>query len=253
MKNVVPLSLFSRKCRPLGKIKANDYLCPERNEKKEMAKRLVIFDLDGTLLDTIGDLAEACNRVMADHGYPPHRRDEYRYMVGNGINKLIERALPPEVRTEAHALSLRAEFVAYYQAHIDRYTRPYPGIEALLEELEKRNIRIAVASNKYQRGTEALVARYFPGRHFAAVFGQRENIPVKPDPQIVRDVLAATGICREETLYIGDSGVDMQTASRAGVVSVGVAWGFRPQEELKEQGADFIARRAEDILEIVLS
>lgn len=205
-----------------------------------MSKKLVIFDLDGTLLDTIGDLAAACNHTLAAHGYPEHPLDRYRLFVGNGMSKLVERALPPEVRTPEYVERIRGEFVPYYQEHIAESTRPYEGIPALLEELAVRGVAVAVASNKYDEGTRRLIAAFFPGVRFAAVLGQRTGVPTKPDPAIVNDILCAAGVTREETLYVGDSGTDMRTARNAGVESAGVTWGFRGREELEAEGADHI-------------
>lgn len=212
---------------------------------------LVIFDLDGTLLDTLGDLAEACNAALARHGLPQHTLAEYRTFVGNGILRLVERALPAKLRSAERVAAVRADFVAYYMEHIDRHTRPYPGIVELVAELDRRGVRLAVASNKFQAGTEKLVGRFFPGVRFAAVLGQRPGVPLKPDPAVVEEVLAATGVPRGRVLYAGDSGVDMETAAAAGVRSVGVTWGFRTREELTAAGAVHIVDRAEEILALL--
>lgn len=217
-----------------------------------MTKRLVIFDLDGTLLDTIGDLSAACNHLLSQRGYSTHTDDQYRMMVGNGIDRLIERSLPPDVRSPETAQVLRPEFIDYYRAHIDQHTRPYAGIPELLEKLESNGVKLAVASNKYHSGTIALVERFFPRRHFAAVLGQREGVPVKPNPAAVNEILALTGIHPADALYVGDSGVDMQTARNAGIESAGVLWGFRPRAELVEAGARHIAASPADIIPWVL-
>ena len=210
---------------------------------------LVIFDLDGTLLDTIGDLAVACNAMLALRGLPQHSYEEYCGFVGNGIMRLVERALPEPLRTPENVALARADFVRYYTEHNDIRTKPYAGISELLSELVRRDVRIAVASNKFQTGTEKLVRLFFPEIPFAAVLGQRPGVPLKPDPAIVEEILAATGASRERVLYVGDSGIDMLTAAAAGVRSVGVAWGFRTREELAEAGAGRIVDRAEEILE----
>ncbi len=213
-----------------------------------MKTDLVIFDLDGTLLNTIGDLARACEVVLQKRNLPQHTYEEYCSFVGNGIMRLVERALPEELRTPDFVAEVRRDFVEYYTAHIDSLTRPYEGVTALLDELTRRGIRVAVASNKFQAGTEKLVRLFFPHIEFAAVLGQREGVALKPDPQIVDDILSLTGIARDRVLYVGDSGVDMLTARAAGVRSVGVSWGFRSREELVESRADYIADRAEEIL-----
>lgn len=208
---------------------------------------LIIFDLDGTLLDTIGDLSVACNAVLAVRDLPQHSYDDYCRFVGNGIMRLVERALPEELRTPETVASVRADFVKYYTEHIDRHTKPYAGISELVAELSARGVKLAVASNKFQAGTEKLVRLFFPDVAFVAVLGQREGIPLKPDPAVVEEILILTGVPRERTLYVGDSGVDMQTASCAGLRSVGVTWGFRTREELEQSGAHWIVDRPDEI------
>lgn len=202
----------------------------------KMDTGLVIFDLDGTLLNTIGDLAVACNAVLAMRGLPQHTYDEYCHFVGNGIMRLVERALPEELRTPYTVAAVRADFVEYYTEHIDVYTKPYEGIPELVAEIVRRGVRIAVASNKFQTGTEKLIRLFFLGVEFAAVFGQREGVPLKPDPAVVGEILALTGVAKERVLYVGDSGVDMQTAAAAGVRSVGVTWGFRERTSSRRPG-----------------
>ena len=221
------------------------------NMEYKMDTGLVIFDLDGTLLNTIGDLAVACNAVLAMRGLPQHTYDEYCHFVGNGIMRLVERALPEELRTPYTVAAVRADFVKYYTEHIDVYTKPYEGIPELVAEIARRGIRIAVASNKFQAGTEKLIRLFFPGVEFAAVFGQREGVPLKPDPAVVGEILALTGVAKERVLYVGDSGVDMQTAAAAGVRSVGVTWGFRERTELEEAGARHIVDNPAKILELL--
>lgn len=216
-----------------------------------MKTRLVIFDLDGTLLNTIGDLAACCDYVLARRGLPQHSYEEYCHFVGNGILRLVERALPEALRTPETVAAVRQDFVEYYTAHIDCHTQPYAGIPELLQTLAGRGIRLAVASNKFQAGTEKLVRRFFPQIDFAALFGQRPDVPLKPDPAVVEEILRMTGIDRKAVLYVGDSGVDMQTAAAAGVHSVGVTWGFRPRAELEANGAWRIVDRAEEIVAMV--
>lgn len=217
-----------------------------------MSKQLVIFDLDGTLLDTVADLANATNQALAKCGYPTHPTEAYYRFVGNGINKLFARALPEEARTEENVQRIRTLFIPYYNEHNADDSRPYPGIVELLTHLQSQGIQLAVASNKYQQATAKLVGHFFPDIRFAAVYGQREGVPIKPDPTIVNDILSETGISRARTLYIGDSGVDMQTARNASVESAGVIWGFREEEELRTNGAVHIIHNAKDILELVL-
>ena len=211
-------------------------------------KKLAIFDLDGTLLDTVADLANATNQALAKCGYPTHPIEAYYQFVGNGINKLFARALPKEASTEENILRIRSLFIPYYNEHNADASRPYPGIVSLLLQLQREGIKIAVASNKYQQATEKLVRHFFPDICFAAVYGQRDGIPIKPDPTIVNDILQATGISPVDTIYIGDSGVDMQTALNAGVDSIGVTWGFRGEEELRQFGACHIVHSTDEIL-----
>lgn len=214
-------------------------------------KRLIIFDLDGTLLNTIADLAQSTNHALHALGYPTHEESAYNFMVGNGINKLFERALPEGEKSEENVLRVRKEFIPYYDVHNADKSRPYPGISELLEQLQAKGLQIAVASNKYQAATEKLIAHYFPGIRFTAVFGQREGVNVKPDPTIVEDILAIAKVAKEDVLYVGDSGVDMQTAINARVTSCGVTWGFRPRAELESFQPDNIVDKAADILKLI--
>lgn len=215
-----------------------------------MRKQLVIFDLDGTLLDTVADLANATNRALEQCGYPTHPVDAYYQFVGNGINKLFARALPADSSNEDNVLRIRSLFVPCYNEHNADCSCPYPGIMGLLEELQSRGVLIAVASNKYHEATVKLVRHFFSGISFSVILGQREGVPIKPAPDIVYDILRETGVSAEQALYVGDSGVDMQTALNAGVESVGVTWGFRSEEELNAHGAVHIVHSAEDILQI---
>ena len=211
-------------------------------------KQAVLFDLDGTLLNTLEDLANAGNHLLATHGFPVHPVDSYRHFVGNGVLKLVERMLPaPQGRDTAFVASLRDEFNTYYQAHKEDCTRPYPGVLELLEQLQGRGIAMAVLSNKPDPFTRALCARWFPG-FFQVSYGQREGFPIKPDPSLPRQVLQELGVDPQEALYLGDSGVDMQTARNGGLFAVGALWGFRDAQELLENGADALARCPEDLL-----
>lgn len=210
-------------------------------------KKLVIFDLDGTLLNTIADLALSTNYALNKLGYPTHEVETYNFMVGNGINKLFERALPEGEKTEENVLRIRKEFVPFYDMHNADESRPYPGIPELLSHLQDAGIQVAVASNKYQAATQKLIAHYFPTIKFTAVFGQRDGVNVKPDPTIVFDILKIANIEKNDVLYVGDSGVDMQTAANAGVTACGVTWGFRPRAELEEFNPAYIVDSAKEI------
>lgn len=203
-----------------------------------MAKtRLVIFDLDGTLLDTVEDLGNAVNYALKDLGYAQHPISAYYQMVGRGIYNLFRKALPPEAVNEENVQKMADRFLPFYGAHNCDYTRPYAGITEVLEHLHAHGIHLAIASNKYQEGTEHLVDHFFGHLPFTAILGQREGFPIKPDPGIV-DLAASQipGIDRGEIVYVGDSDVDMQTGRNAGVTTIGVTWGFRSRQEL-ENGA----------------
>lgn len=214
-------------------------------------KKLIIFDLDGTLLDTVADLAVSTNYALEKCGFPTHEIPAYRYFIGNGINKLFERALPEDEKTQENILRVRLHFLEYYGAHNSELTVPYSGISKLLNTLQKAGFLLAVASNKYHQATEKLVEHFFPEIKFSAVFGQREDVPIKPDPTIVNDILSIAGVQKNETIYVGDSGVDMQTAKNAGVDVIGVTWGFRPRTELEEFSPQYIVDTTDEILEIV--
>ncbi len=210
--------------------------------------KLVIFDLDGTLLNTIADLAESTNHALHLHGFPTHPTEAYNLFVGNGINKLFERALPEGKRTEENIRLIRESFLPYYGEHNMDKSQPYPGITRLLEILAKKDIHLAVASNKYHEGTRKLISHYFSHIPFIAVYGHREGILPKPDPTIVYDILHISKASKEETLYVGDSGVDMQTAQNSGVMACGVTWGFRPRIELESVNPQYIVDNPEEIL-----
>lgn len=212
-----------------------------------MAK-LCIFDLDGTLLNTLEDLADSANHVLSAHHFPTHPVDAYRYFVGNGMPTLIRRILPAEYRdTEVYQICFN-EFLEYYTLHMHDKTTVYEGLSEVLETLQQQHVKLAVATNKVHSALAPLMANFFPTIKWDALFGQREGIPVKPDPQIVYDILAATGCTKEETLYFGDTAVDMDTAHAAGLKAVGVLWGYRPRTELEEAKAEIIIEKPEEIL-----
>ena len=214
-------------------------------------KSLVIFDLDGTLLNTIADLGEATNHAMAEMGYPEHPLSAYNMMVGNGIRRLIERALPEDARTDETVEAAREHFLLYYNRHIHDHTVTYPGIPELLRDLTERKVAVAVASNKFHEGVTTLITHFFPDIPWVAVMGNREGMPTKPDPSIVFNILADYPTPKSDVLYVGDSGVDMETARRACVDSCGVTWGFRTRQELETAGANEIVENPDDILPIV--
>lgn len=214
-------------------------------------KKLVIFDLDGTLLNTIDDLGAATNYALRECGYPEHNLAAYPMFVGNGVSRLIERALPEDERSGENVKRLREKFTEYYDHHCTDLTIPYPSISDMLHVLQEMGIRMAVASNKYQSAVTKLINHFFPEIEWSAVEGQKEGVPVKPDPSIVFEILAQSPARKAKVLYVGDSGVDMETARRACVDSAGVTWGFRPVKELKDYHADNIVNSPEEIITIV--
>lgn len=214
-------------------------------------KSLVIFDLDGTLLNTIADLGMACNYALEKLGYPPHPISAYNFMVGNGVRKLLERAQPD---ADAETIDrLLVHFRQYYDMHCTDHTSPYPGIRELLQDLVAKGIKVAVATNKYQSAASQIISHFFPDIPFVAVEGQVEDRPVKPDPSVVFAVLNISPTPKAEVLFVGDSGVDIETARRACVDSVGVTWGFRPVSELRRAYADNIVNTASDIYKLATS
>ena len=214
--------------------------------------KLAIFDLDGTLIDTIEDLGTAVNHALGLRGLALHSMAEYRDMVGHGVRNLVKDALAGSLgRQPEDALvdSALADFVDYYVAHIDVHTRPYPGIQALLSKLQGKGLKLAVASNQFQEGAEKLVKEFFPDIRFVAVLGNSPELPLKPDAAVVQLVLDKAGVSREEAVFVGDSATDMKTAANGGVRSIGVSWGFRPRTDLEQSGAMDIADSAEQLFE----
>ena len=210
---------------------------------------LIIFDLDGTLINTIDDLGQACNYALAACGYPTHPIEDYPRLVGNGINRLIERALPEAHRNEETVLRLRKYFVPYYDEHNCELTCPYDGIIELLQTLKEEGHTLAVASNKYQAATEKIVAHFFPGV-FDVVLGERENVARKPDPQIVWDIIESLEDA-SEMLYVGDSLVDAETAKAAKIPFVACTWGFCTEEQLASANPNYMVQHPIEILTIV--
>ena len=217
---------------------------------------IIIFELDGTLINTIDDIGQACNHALAACGFPTHKIEDYPRLVGNGINKLIERALPEADRNEATVLSLRDYFVPFYDEHNCDLTHPYDGIPELLRELKQQGHYLAVASNKYQAATEKIVAQLFPGI-FDIVLGERANVERKPHPQIVYDIVEAMrrkgDEARGKVLYVGDSLVDANTARAAGCTLALCTWGFETTDKLSAFEPDYLIHHPKEILEIVRS
>ncbi len=204
-----------------------------------MERRAVIFDLDGTLLDTLEDLADSCNQVLAEEGLPGHPSDSYRHFIGNGIAKLVERALPPgHAGPEALAAlveRVRADYAGRWRAK----TRPYDGIESMLAELSERGLRLAVLSNKPHPAACEVVAHFFPQVPFEQVAGARPGVALKPDPAAALLIAARMRLAPRDFCFLGDTAVDIKTALAAGMDPVGAGWGFRP-DELMAAGARLV-------------
>ncbi len=213
--------------------------------------KLIIFDLDGTLLDTLEDLAGSVNYALQQYNFPVHPIEAYRFMVGNGVNKLLERALPDEHKNPDMVSMIKQDFIQHYFAHAEELTKPYQGISELVEKLDNEGFKLAIASNKIHAATEALAKRFFPEISFSVVLGQREGVPVKPNPAIVEEIIEITGIKKNEVLYVGDSGIDAATALNAKVDFAGVLWGFRPRNELEAVGARVFVATAEDLYQLI--
>jgi len=196
--------------------------------------KIAIFDLDGTLLNTIADLGAATNYSLRTLGFPERRLGEYNQMVGRGINNLFRSALPKASSNDENVKKMADLFIPYYDEHMYDMTTPYEGIMQMLQNITMAGIQVAVASNKYQAGAEKIIGHFFNGVCFKRILGQRNDLPVKPDPAIVNAIISdSTGIRLEDVVYAGDSNVDMQTGINAKVRTVGVLWGFRSREELE--------------------
>lgn len=214
-------------------------------------KQLVIFDLDGTLLNTIADLGTAVNYALQKNKFPEHPISAYNMMVGNGVRRLIERAVPSENRSDTTISNLLNDFYSYYDEHLFDNTKPYAGIESLLQELRSRDVSVAVASNKYESAVKRLITHFFSNIEFASVCGNIEGYPRKPDPSVVFRILSEFPMIKEKVLYVGDSGVDVETARRACVDSVAVSWGFRPMHELTSANPNHIISMPAELLSLL--
>lgn len=212
----------------------------------------VIFDLDGTLLNTLEDLADTTNWVCVQHGWPVHTVEEFKYFVGNGAPKLLERVVPSGVEiTDALRRMTLTEFTERYNAHKEDKTTVYPGMELTLARLKEAGLVLAVLSNKPHEAAWPVVDRYYPGI-FTAVQGALPDVPVKPDPILLHKLMEELGAFPADTLFVGDSNVDIRTAKNGGLTSCGVLWGFRTRQELEAEGADHIAEAPAQLTDIIL-
>lgn len=210
--------------------------------------KLVIFDLDGTLLNTISDLGHACNHALSSLNLPEHSVASYNKMVGNGLRKLVERAAP---QTSSEIIDrLVALCRQYYDSHCLETTQPYPGIPELLETLNGMNVKLAVASNKYQSAVERIIRHFFPGIPFVSIQGQQEGRPIKPDPAIIESISEISGVDKDNTFMVGDSIVDVLTARNAGIKSIAVPWGFSPLSDILPSNPDFLISKPMEIFNL---
>lgn len=218
-----------------------------------MRYQAVLFDLDGTLLDTLEDLASAANQVLADRNLPSHPVAAYRTFVGDGLQTLMERILPEEQQDSAMVRDAMAAFEKAYAVQWRIRSAPYPGIATLLDRLTAQGVQLSILSNKPDAFTRLCVQQLLPNWHFYPLLGQRPGVPKKPDPTAALEIARLLDLPPSSILYVGDSGVDMHTARSAGMDAVGVLWGFRSADELRQTGAHHLVARPEDLLPIVCS
>lgn len=215
--------------------------------------KLAIFDMDGTILDSLEDIVLCCNRALEDFGFPSHPREAYHYFIGNGARTLVQRSMPKEKQFDEALLdAVHARYTAYYKDHGNDHTCPYPGIVDILTKLKENGVRLGVVSNKPNAPTNELAELHFPGL-FDLVFGERNGVPIKPAPNAIYEMMEHLDVTAGETIYFGDSGVDMETGVNAGLYTVGVLWGFRPKNELEENGANCTIDKVEQIADLILN
>lgn len=212
--------------------------------------KAVLFDLDGTLVNSLADLACSTNYALEKFGFMTHETESFKYFVGDGMPKLIERALPEDKRDEKHIESVLSVFMEHYKEHYCDRTKAYDGICEAIESLVSLEMKLAVVSNKIQNMAETVTNKIF-GDRFSVICGKREGYPAKPDPTLTLEVINRLGVKPQECVFIGDSGMDMAVAKNADCVALGVLWGFRCEKELIDNGADFIIKEPFEIIKII--
>jgi len=212
-------------------------------------KKTVIFDLDGTLLDSIEDIASSMNKVLESLQLPTHKIEDYKHFVGGGVDILVENALSNQSKEIKDEVIKR--FKIEYDGKLHSKTLPYDGIYELLDELKKLDINLAVLSNKPHEFTVSYVNHFFKNYNFKEIHGQKKDVPKKPDPKAALDIVKCLDSSCENTYFIGDTKIDMQTAKSANMTAIGVLWGFRDEKELRENGADFIVKEPLEIINII--
>ena len=217
-----------------------------------MQYKAVIFDLDGTLVDSLADLSDSVNLMLESYGFPTHEMEQYRYFVGNGSKKLMERTLPRDKAASAEFVEeALVKYKAIYKERLLEKTRPYNGVRELLAELKSRGIPLAVCTNKHNDEALSIVKILFAPGTFEEVLGDRPGFPKKPNPATPLEIASHLGVKPDEVAYLGDTSVDMETAVHAGFLPVGVLWGFRPEEELVKSGAKVLLKAPLELLEKV--
>jgi phosphoglycolate phosphatase len=216
-----------------------------------MSYKAVLFDLDGTLLDTLEDLAGSMNSVLQRHGFPQHPRDDYKYFVGDGVDMLAFRAMPEDKREQTIVDRCVADMRQEYGKRWMEKTRPYPGIPEMLDQLAERRIKMAIFSNKQDEFTQATVNRFLSNWRFEVVTGARPSAPKKPDPTVPLEIAHKVQIAPAAFLYVGDTNTDMQTANAAGMHAVGALWGFRQADELLSYGAKVLIKEPSELLHLL--
>jgi phosphoglycolate phosphatase len=214
--------------------------------------KAVIFDLDGTLLDTLEDLAYACNYALEKCGFKTHEVNEYKRYLGQGRYKLIEKSLEEKDRTPNNIQTVMDIYNEYYTEHIKDFTKPYDGIVELLEELKAKGLKLCVISNKPDKFTQDIVKDFF-GNLIDVVYGQREGVPAKPDPAAVLEVIDIIGLRKDDVIFVGDSEVDIRTGKNAKMDVAGVTWGFRDRQELELEHPDYIVLDAGELKKIIIT
>lgn len=212
--------------------------------------KAVLFDLDGTLIDTLQDLADATNHALNHFGYESRPVENFRYYAGNGIAVMIERAMPKGTATPQHVEELKKVMLDYYNVHYADRTTIYEGVPELIQQLRQKGFKLAVVTNKVENIAKTILDKLYPDS-FALIFGQREGVPSKPDPTLALMAMKELGVAPEECIFIGDSGVDIATAVNSEALPVGVLWGFRDEQELRQNGAKHIISKPHELLNLL--
>lgn len=214
--------------------------------------KAVLFDLDGTLADTLTDLATSANYALAHFGFPTHETEKYKYFVGNGMSVLVSRILPEDKRDDKTHATVKKVFLSHYGAHYADNTRAYSGVPEVVAALKEKGIKVAVVTNKAHEAAIKVLEKLYPNT-FDVICGQRDGIPTKPAPDMPLSVMAKLGVKPEECAFVGDSGPDAATGVNCGATPIGVLWGFRTADELRENGAKYLAATPEELLSVILS